>query len=166
MPTRDVRQDRRWPHRDDDTLMFRSRAASLFAKVRPYSAFSDRYRDGYVLRRLDQVTENKFVFIQKWRTSRLRRSQPASIARRRTCLSGSSLMANAATWGSDPIPIFRWQRRVEGRQSTESYATTEKIDPLEAKEAQRRAQRLSVAMGRGLPRDGRGVYRPKRGGLA
>jgi hypothetical protein len=59
-------------HSGDDILMIRPRAASLFAKVRPYSAFLDGYMDGYMdgynLRRFDQDTENKFVFSQQWRT--------------------------------------------------------------------------------------------------
>jgi integrase len=55
--------------------------------------------------------------------------------------------ASAATWGSDPSPIFRSRTRADGRQSTGSYATTG-IDPLDAKGAQRQAQRLTVAKGR------------------
>src|SRR5215469_14581720 len=54
--------------------------------------------------------------------------------------SASSSTAGAETWGLDPILIFRSRRRAEGPQSTASNVTME-IDPLDAKAAQRQAQR-------------------------
>jgi len=38
--------------------------------------------------------------------------------------SGSNSTASAATWGLDPIPIFRWRRRVAALQSTGTSVAT------------------------------------------
>jgi integrase len=57
------------------------------------------------------------------------------------------LPANDATWGLDPIPIFRCRTPAGAPWSTETSAATG-IDPLDAKRAQRQAQRLSAAKGR------------------
>jgi integrase len=60
---------------------------------------------------------------------------------------GSSSTENAATWGLDPIRIFRSQRPARGRQNAGSNGTTA-VDPLRAKLVQRQAQRLSAVKGR------------------
>ena len=54
---------------------------------------------------------------------------------------GSSWTASAATWGSDPT-------EARGRATEHRKLRHDGIDPLEAKEAQRQAQRLSAAQGR------------------
>jgi hypothetical protein len=61
--------------------------------------------------------------------------------------SGSSSTASVATWGSGPYPdILLAEARAKA--SAHRKERHDGIDPLDAKEAQRRAQRLSVARGR------------------